>query len=163
VGGVVIPASSQQQVDSIGVPIQLRAQQALRVRRYLSSLTYPTNDNVLFAQWGEMGYEVPPFGLGNGVIVYPTMTEISVPLAAQAGGAVTQGTKLFAMALDFNLLEDWIEYDDLPGHLESGSPVNNFTSLQLRTHWEVFNTSAIAKTVQVADMAIVDIYEVREL
>lgn len=162
-GGINIGASSQVTIDSSGVAITLRGQQAIRIRRFTSSLTYPTNDNVLFVLWGEFGYEVPPFGLGSGQVVMPTMNEISVPTAAQAAAAVDQGVKLSNVGVDFQLVDDWLEYDDLAGHLESGVPVQSFTRLQLRTHWVIFNTSAVAKVVQLADSAIWDLFELPQL
>ncbi|SRR5229473_906974 len=162
-GGIPIGASVQVTIDSQGVPITLRGDQALHLRRFSSSLTYPTNDNVLFVQWGQFGYEVPAFGLANTVFPIPTMAEIPVPLAAQNAGAVGQGVKLSNIGVDFMLLDDWLEFDDLVPHLESGVSVPNFTTLQLRTHWLVFNTSAVAKTVQLADQAVWDIFEIAKL
>jgi hypothetical protein len=150
---VAIAAATKQTVSSSGIPLTLLPRQALRVRRYLSSIVQVAADNTVFVQGGEMGLFLSPFALANGVVLYPTMNEIAVPTAAGSTGSVPLGQTLADTAVNGTLIDDWIEFDDVATDAYLGS-------FQLKSFWYVWNSSAGVKSVTVGERLTYEVYEI---
>lgn len=142
---------------SAGIKIPLLQNQALRIVRYFSSLHQVADTATLGLLGGEFTVQVTPYGLINGVIGYPAITELSVNLT----GAVSSAAMITATGTNFSLVDDWIEYDDTLINtafslIQGGVPP---TPIQLQTGWECLNTTAVAQTIAVGEAATWEIWE----
>lgn len=150
-----VPASSRVTAFTHGIQITLRANQALWLRRYIASYVQALNDASLAAIGGEFMVQVAPFSLTSAPIVYPILQPLPIPLAG-----TTTGQLLTNVGLNFALLDDWIEFDDVPIGDPSGL---SFLPgpFQLQTALHVINNVAVAKSVSAQEAATWEIWEAR--
>lgn len=136
---------------SSGIQIKLLANQALWLKRYMSSIAQILNDRTLFVFAAEFAYQVAPFTLASSPIVYPASE-----MMAEASAGATTGQQVGAVGVNFALFDDWLEFDDIlltsPSSLLPGP-------IQLQSAYQVFNTNAAIRTATVGEMANWEIWE----
>lgn len=150
----VIAATSKAACPTAGITIALLSRQALLLKRYLASATQALNDSTCFAFGGQFEYQIPPFSITNAPIVYPAMIEFPV-----ASAGATTGQLVSNVGLNFSLVEDWLEYDDLVGFSGLSASGGYLVSINLQSHFQIFNTAAAVKTIAMGETAVFEIWE----
>lgn len=154
-----IGAGLNANCPSSGIAIPIKFQQAIWVRRYVCSLTQVVDDASLFLLGGQFQYQLTPFGLANAPIVYPAVGELSVASAGSTTGQVLSG-----LGVNFSLIGDWLEFDDIVGSPNTVPATNPGSmilqpAVQLQCQFKVHNIAAGGKTANVGESATWEIWE----